>query len=118
MPSVPLLQGQWTRMLPSGSAPALSTLASSRDKVNAWLKDSEGLERCSAGERGPEGVCGAGRVPCAPSLTGLAPCPSAELSECQAKLQELTGMLQHLEALHRIPSAPLISGSQVRGTAG
>ncbi|NXF25255.1 OSBL7 protein, partial [Rhodinocichla rosea] len=76
-------QGQWTRMLPSGSAPALSTLASSRDKVNAWLKDSEGLERCSA-----------------------------ELSECQAKLQELTGMLQHLEALHRIPSAPLISGSQ------
>ncbi|NXB72928.1 OSBL7 protein, partial [Donacobius atricapilla] len=78
-----LLQGQWTRILPSGSAPALSTLASSRDKVNAWLKDSEGLERCSA-----------------------------ELSECQAKLQELTGMLQHLEALHRIPSAPLISGSQ------
>ncbi|NWW76699.1 OSBL7 protein, partial [Climacteris rufus] len=76
-------QGQWTRMLPSGSAPALSTLASSRDKVNAWLKDSEGLERCSA-----------------------------ELSECQAKLQELTGMLQNLEALHRIPSAPLISGSQ------
>ncbi|XP_041329802.1 oxysterol-binding protein-related protein 7 [Pyrgilauda ruficollis] len=76
-------QGQWTRILPSGSAPALSTLASPRDKVNAWLKDSEGLERCSA-----------------------------ELSECQAKLQELTGMLQHLEALHRIPSAPLIAGSQ------
>ncbi|NXX22744.1 OSBL7 protein, partial [Podargus strigoides] len=76
-------QGPWTRILPSGSAPALSTLASSRDKVNAWLKDSEGLERCSA-----------------------------ELSECQAKLQELTGMLQSLEALHRIPSAPLISGSQ------
>ncbi|NXP48838.1 OSBL7 protein, partial [Heliornis fulica] len=76
-------QGPWTRMLPSGSAPALSSLASSRDKVNAWLKDSEGLERCSA-----------------------------ELSECQAKLQELTGLLQSLEALHRIPSAPLISGSQ------
>ncbi|XP_071433270.1 oxysterol-binding protein-related protein 7 isoform X3 [Pithys albifrons albifrons] len=76
-------QGQWTRILPSGSAPALSTLASSRDKVNAWLKDSEGLERCSA-----------------------------ELLECQAKLQELTGMLQNLEALHRIPSAPLISGAQ------
>ncbi|XP_054657820.1 oxysterol-binding protein-related protein 7 isoform X4 [Grus americana] len=76
-------QGPWTRILPSGSAPALSSLASSRDKVNAWLKDSEGLERCSA-----------------------------ELSECQAKLQELTGMLQSLEALHRIPSAPLISGSQ------
>ncbi|NXP95499.1 OSBL7 protein, partial [Passerina amoena] len=82
------LQGQWTRMLPSGSAPALSTLASSRDKVNAWLKDSEGLERCSA-----------------------------ELSECQAKLQELTGMLQHLEALHRIPSAPLISGGQPSAAA-
>ncbi|NXH23315.1 OSBL7 protein, partial [Bucco capensis] len=76
-------QGPWTRILPSGSAPALSTLTSSRDKVNAWLKDSEGLERCSA-----------------------------ELSECQAKLQELTGMLQSLEALHRIPSAPLISSSQ------
>ncbi|XP_010287078.1 PREDICTED: oxysterol-binding protein-related protein 7, partial [Phaethon lepturus] len=77
------VQGPWTRILPSGSAPALSSLASSRDKVNAWLKDSEGLERCSA-----------------------------ELSECQGKLQELTGMLQSLEALHRIPSAPLISGSQ------
>ncbi|NXN76096.1 OSBL7 protein, partial [Himantopus himantopus] len=81
-------QGPWTRILPSGSAPALSTLASSRDKVNAWLKDSEGLERCSA-----------------------------ELSECQAKLQELTGMLQSLEALHRIPSAPLISGTQPSATA-
>ncbi|XP_067167971.1 oxysterol-binding protein-related protein 7 [Apteryx mantelli] len=76
-------QGSWTRILPSGSAPALSTLASSRDKVNAWLKDSEGLERCSA-----------------------------ELSECQAKLQELNDMLQSLESLHRIPSAPLISNSQ------
>lgn len=51
----PLLQGQWTRILPSGSAPALSTLASSRDKVNAWLKDSEGLERCSAGEQDGKG---------------------------------------------------------------
>uniref|UniRef100_A0A674GCC7 PH domain-containing protein n=1 Tax=Taeniopygia guttata TaxID=59729 RepID=A0A674GCC7_TAEGU len=81
-------QGQWTRILPSGSAPALSALASSRDKVDAWLKDSEGLERCSA-----------------------------ELSECQAKLQELTGMLQHLEALHRIPSAPLIPGSQPSAAA-
>ncbi|NXV50305.1 OSBL7 protein, partial [Uria aalge] len=81
-------QGPWTRILPSGSAPALSTLASSRDKVNAWLKDSEGLERCSA-----------------------------ELSECQAKLQELTGMLQSLEALHRIPLAPLISSSQPSATA-
>ncbi|NWT48933.1 OSBL7 protein, partial [Chroicocephalus maculipennis] len=80
--------GPWTRILPSGGGPALSTLASSRDKVNAWLKGGEGLERCSA-----------------------------ELSECQAKLQELTGMLQSLEALHRIPSAPLISGSQPSATA-
>ncbi|XP_064895770.1 oxysterol-binding protein-related protein 7 isoform X8 [Columba livia] len=79
----PNAQGPWMRILPSGSAPALSALASSRDKVNAWLKDSEGLERCSA-----------------------------ELSECQAKLQELTAMLHSLEALHRIPSAPLISSSQ------
>lgn len=48
-------QGPWTRILPSGSAPALSALASSRDKVDAWLKDSEGLERCSAGEGGSGG---------------------------------------------------------------
>uniref|UniRef100_A0A669PUQ9 Oxysterol-binding protein n=1 Tax=Phasianus colchicus TaxID=9054 RepID=A0A669PUQ9_PHACC len=55
----------------------------SRDKVDAWLKDSGGLERCSA-----------------------------ELSACQAQLQELTEMLQSLESLHRIPSAPLISSTQ------
>uniref|UniRef100_A0A493TS51 PH domain-containing protein n=1 Tax=Anas platyrhynchos platyrhynchos TaxID=8840 RepID=A0A493TS51_ANAPP len=67
-----------------GCAPALSALASSRDKVDAWLKDSEGLERCSA-----------------------------ELSACQEQLRELTGMLQSLESLHRIPSAPLISSGQV-----
>ncbi|XP_065606082.1 oxysterol-binding protein-related protein 7 [Cyrtonyx montezumae] len=77
-------QGLWTRILPSGSAPALSALTSSRDKVDAWLKDSEGLERCSA-----------------------------ELSACQAQLRELTEMLQSLESLHRIPSAPLISSTQV-----
>lgn len=76
-------QGPWTRIMPSGSAPALSALASSRDKVDAWLKDSEGLERCSA-----------------------------ELSACQAQLRELTEMLQSLESLHRIPSAPLISSTQ------
>uniref|UniRef100_A0A8C3KNM4 PH domain-containing protein n=1 Tax=Calidris pygmaea TaxID=425635 RepID=A0A8C3KNM4_9CHAR len=51
-------QGPWTRILPSGSAPALSSLTSSRDKVNAWLKDSEGLERCSAGEQGWRGCTG------------------------------------------------------------
>jgi len=43
------------------------------------------------------------------------PVPVAELSECQAKLQELTGVLQSLEALHRGPPAPLVAGSQVRG---
>lgn len=109
-----LLQGQWTRILPSGSAPALSTLTSTRDKVNAWLKDSEGLERCSAGERNPRGCVGPGGCPVPPIPDLRAP---TELSECQAKLQELTGMLQHLDALHRIPSAPLIPGSQVRGAA-
>ncbi|KAM9112413.1 oxysterol-binding protein-related protein 7 isoform 3-T5 [Pangshura tecta] len=75
-------------VLPSDGAPALSTLTSPRDKVNAWLKDSEGLDRCSA-----------------------------ELSECQGKLQELNKMLQSLETLHRIPSAPLISSSQTSAAA-
>uniref|UniRef100_A0A8D0AZG1 Oxysterol binding protein like 7 n=1 Tax=Salvator merianae TaxID=96440 RepID=A0A8D0AZG1_SALMN len=70
-------------MLMSESAPALYSLASSRDKVNSWLSDSKGLGRCSA-----------------------------ELLECQGKLQELNRMLQSLESLHRIPSAPLISNSQ------
>uniref|UniRef100_A0A670J7V8 Oxysterol-binding protein n=1 Tax=Podarcis muralis TaxID=64176 RepID=A0A670J7V8_PODMU len=72
------------RILMSESAPALSSLAGPRDKVNSWLSDSKGLDRCSA-----------------------------ELSECQGKLQELNRMLQSLETLHRIPSAPLISNSQV-----
>uniref|UniRef100_A0A674IJT1 PH domain-containing protein n=1 Tax=Terrapene triunguis TaxID=2587831 RepID=A0A674IJT1_9SAUR len=76
--------GSRNRVLPSDGAPALSALTSPRDKVNAWLKDSEGLDRCSA-----------------------------ELSECQGKLQELDKMLQSLETLHRIPSVPLISNSQV-----
>ncbi|OXB69512.1 UNVERIFIED_CONTAM: hypothetical protein H355_009822 [Colinus virginianus] len=82
------LKGPWTRIMPSGSAPALSALTSSRDKVDAWLKDSEGLERCSA-----------------------------ELSACQAQLRELTEMLQSLESLHRIPSAPLISSTQPSAAA-
>lgn len=38
----------------------------------------------------------------------------AELSECQGKLQELHRLLQSLEALHRIPSAPVIPTHQVR----
>ncbi|NWW88460.1 OSBL7 protein, partial [Rhynochetos jubatus] len=62
-------QGPWTRILPSGSAPALSTLASSRDKVDAWLKDSEGLERCSAGEWDGRGCTEWDVLP--PTLTGL-----------------------------------------------
>ncbi|XP_015742736.1 oxysterol-binding protein-related protein 7 isoform X5 [Python bivittatus] len=70
-------------ILISESAPVLSSLASSREKVNSWLSDSKGLDRCSA-----------------------------ELSECQGRLQELSHMLQSLESLHRIPSAPLISSSQ------
>uniref|UniRef100_A0A670ZA71 Oxysterol-binding protein n=1 Tax=Pseudonaja textilis TaxID=8673 RepID=A0A670ZA71_PSETE len=70
-------------ILISESAPALSSLASPQEKVNSWLSDSKGLDRCSA-----------------------------ELSECQGKLQELSRMLQSLESLHRIPSAPLISSSQ------
>ncbi|XP_062994616.1 oxysterol-binding protein-related protein 7 [Elgaria multicarinata webbii] len=76
------------RILMSESAPALSSLASPRDKVNSWLSDSKGLDRCSA-----------------------------ELSECQGKLQELNRMLQSLESLHRIPSAPLISNSQTSASA-
>uniref|UniRef100_A0A8D0HJT8 Oxysterol-binding protein n=1 Tax=Sphenodon punctatus TaxID=8508 RepID=A0A8D0HJT8_SPHPU len=63
-------------------------LAGTREKVSTWLSDSEGLDRCSA-----------------------------ELSECQGKLQELNRMLQSLESLHRIPSAPLISNSQTSATA-
>uniref|UniRef100_A0A8D2IVB1 Oxysterol-binding protein n=1 Tax=Varanus komodoensis TaxID=61221 RepID=A0A8D2IVB1_VARKO len=75
------------RILTSESAPALSSLAGPRDKVNSWLSDSKGLDRCSA-----------------------------ELSECQGKLQELNRMLQSLESLHRIPSAPLISNQTSAGT--
>ncbi|KAM6449509.1 oxysterol-binding protein-related protein 7 isoform 7-T11 [Liasis olivaceus] len=70
-------------ILMSESAPVLSSLAGSQEKVNSWLSDSKGLDRCSA-----------------------------ELSECQGRLQELSHMLQSLESLHRIPSAPLISSSQ------
>lgn len=39
-----------------------------------------------------------------------------ELSECQGKLQELHRLLQSLESLHRIPSAPVIPTHQVRST--
>lgn len=43
----------------------------------------------------------------------LLPSPPA-LSECQGKLQELHRLLQSLESLHRIPSAPVIPTHQVR----
>ncbi|XP_015267917.1 PREDICTED: oxysterol-binding protein-related protein 7 [Gekko japonicus] len=75
--------GSRHRVQMSESAPALSSLACPRDKVNSWLSSSKSLDRCSA-----------------------------ELSECQGKLQELNQMLQNLESLHRIPSAPIISHSQ------
>lgn len=42
----------------------------------------------------------------------------AELSECQGKLQELHRLLQSLESLHRIPSAPVIPTHQVRYRGG
>lgn len=42
----------------------------------------------------------------------------AELSECQGKLQELHRLLQSLESLHRIPSAPVIPTHQVRARGG
>lgn len=42
----------------------------------------------------------------------------AELSECQGKLQELHRLLQSLESLHRIPSAPVIPTHQVRSRGG
>lgn len=43
--------------------------------------------------------------------SSLAP---SELSACQGKLQELHRLLQSLESLHRIPSAPVIPTHQVR----
>lgn len=47
----------------------------------------------------------------------LLPSPPA-LSECQGKLQELHRLLQSLESLHRIPSAPVIPTHQVRVRGG
>ncbi|XP_045155785.1 oxysterol-binding protein-related protein 7 isoform X2 [Echinops telfairi] len=58
-----------------------------REKVSSWLRDSDGLDRCSH-----------------------------ELSECQGKLQELHRLLQSLESLHRIPSAPVIPTHQASVT--
>ncbi|KAM5307796.1 oxysterol-binding protein-related protein 7 isoform 2-T2 [Glossophaga mutica] len=58
-----------------------------REKVSSWLRGSDGLDRCSH-----------------------------ELSECQGKLQELHRLLQSLESLHRIPSAPVIPTHQASVT--
>ncbi|XP_027729033.1 oxysterol-binding protein-related protein 7 isoform X1 [Vombatus ursinus] len=74
------------RLASTDNVSALPGLGS-RDKVSSWLKDSEGLDRCSH-----------------------------ELSECQGKLQELHKLLQSLESLHRIPSAPVISTHQASVT--
>ncbi|XP_074835014.1 oxysterol-binding protein-related protein 7 isoform X2 [Carettochelys insculpta] len=80
--------GSWPRILPSGSAPALCALSSPRDALPTWRKGSKGLDRCSA-----------------------------ELAECQRKLQELNKMLQSLETLPCIPSTPLVSSSQAAAAA-
>lgn len=55
--------------------------------MSSWLRDSDGLDRCSHA-----------------------------LSECQGKLQELHRLLQSLESLHRIPSAPVIPTHQASVT--
>ncbi|KAK7804434.1 hypothetical protein U0070_017047 [Myodes glareolus] len=76
-----------TQMLTAGSASALPGVGP-REKVSSWLRDSDGLDRCSHA-----------------------------LSECQGKLQELHRLLQSLESLHRIPSAPVIPTHQASVTA-
>lgn len=75
-----------TQTLTAGSASALPGVGP-REKVSSWLRDSDGLDRCSHA-----------------------------LSECQGKLQELHRLLQSLESLHRIPSAPVIPTHQASVT--
>ncbi|GAB1296739.1 Oxysterol-binding protein [Apodemus speciosus] len=75
-----------SQMLTAGSASALPGVGP-REKVSSWLRDSDGLDRCSHA-----------------------------LSECQGKLQELHRLLQSLESLHRIPSAPVIPTHQASVT--
>uniref|UniRef100_A0A8C2M2K7 Oxysterol-binding protein n=2 Tax=Cricetulus griseus TaxID=10029 RepID=A0A8C2M2K7_CRIGR len=75
-----------TQMLTAGSASALPGVGP-REKVSSWLRDSDGLDRCSHA-----------------------------LLECQGKLQELHKLLQSLESLHRIPSAPVIPTHQASVT--
>ncbi|XP_078501716.1 oxysterol-binding protein-related protein 7 [Lissotriton helveticus] len=62
--------------------PPAPALSGAKEKVAVWLKDRDDLDRCST-----------------------------ELFDCQRKLLELSHLLQNLEGLHRIPSAPVISVS-------
>uniref|UniRef100_A0A8C0LCR8 Oxysterol-binding protein n=1 Tax=Canis lupus dingo TaxID=286419 RepID=A0A8C0LCR8_CANLU len=83
------LPGTTHRKVPGAQLPAAGSASAlpgvgPREKVSSWLRDSDGLDRCSH-----------------------------ELSECQGKLQELHRLLQSLESLHRIPSAPVIPTHQV-----
>ncbi|XP_003786495.1 oxysterol-binding protein-related protein 7 [Otolemur garnettii] len=80
------------RKIPGAQLPTVGSTSAlpgvgPREKVSSWLRDSDGLDRCSH-----------------------------ELSECQGKLQELHRLLQGLESLHRIPSAPVIPTHQASVT--
>nr|XP_012621431.1 oxysterol-binding protein-related protein 7 isoform X2 [Microcebus murinus]XP_012621432.1 oxysterol-binding protein-related protein 7 isoform X2 [Microcebus murinus]XP_012621433.1 oxysterol-binding protein-related protein 7 isoform X2 [Microcebus murinus] len=87
-----LLPGAAHRKVPGAQLPTVGSTSAlpgvgPREKVSSWLRDSDGLDRCSH-----------------------------ELSECQGKLQELHRLLQSLESLHRIPSAPVIPTHQASVT--
>ncbi|ERE67570.1 oxysterol-binding protein-related protein 7 [Cricetulus griseus] len=86
MPGATHRKAPGTQMLTAGSASALPGVGP-REKVSSWLRDSDGLDRCSHA-----------------------------LLECQGKLQELHKLLQSLESLHRIPSAPVIPTHQASVT--
>uniref|UniRef100_A0A7N5JCX5 Oxysterol-binding protein n=1 Tax=Ailuropoda melanoleuca TaxID=9646 RepID=A0A7N5JCX5_AILME len=86
------LPGTTHRKVPGAQLPAAGSASAlpgvgPQEKVSSWLRDSDGLDRCSH-----------------------------ELSECQGKLQELHRLLQSLESLHRIPSAPVIPTHQASVT--
>uniref|UniRef100_A0A8C9Q0E2 Oxysterol-binding protein n=1 Tax=Spermophilus dauricus TaxID=99837 RepID=A0A8C9Q0E2_SPEDA len=86
LPSTTHRKAPGTQLLTAGSTSALPGVGP-REKVSSWLRDSDGLDRCSHA-----------------------------LSECQGKLQELHRLLQSLESLHRIPSAPVIPTHQASVT--
>ncbi|XP_041122644.1 oxysterol-binding protein-related protein 7-like isoform X1 [Polyodon spathula] len=67
----------------SGPLHSIPSLAEVDSKVAAWLQHTDHMQTCSR-----------------------------ELSECQTSLTELFRMLQSLELLHRVSSAPLICDSQ------